>query len=822
MAIVAKLQQGAYELDLTAAPYKIGEGFTPPSSTFEPTLAYGTSANRYGGATKLGQRANGIPWTLTVRITGTTNAQVGLGKARLAAFLERTGDKNNPLYFVYRPWVGIAAEPTWGQLGANRRFEIVQAQPPRPDPRYGEGTLRNREEFVSVSMLLKPMSIGKPQRLASATGGILESRMGVTDGRARGIVIPETTTNKMTNPVFGHSTWDNGWTADASLIVSQNTDPDFLLPGTLSSAKITAVTAGKFVQSINVGNTNTHNITCYARLPDGGAVSSSQLRFWYNVAIAGGSTSYTAVGDGWYRVRSQGLTGINAAVDTGVRVETGTTVYVTGVQMENITATHNFTPLCWGDMLGCAWTGTAHASTTTRTAARLRLTNDGVLSVDEGTIRLAMRMEHSHTRIDDSVYFHDTIGGMLLSYDTAVNQFNFTDGANSVNSATTTFQPGEVMMIHCVYGPSELSIYINGALSGTAGTTYTPREFGDYLYLGTTEVAGSPCNDTFMDVAIYGVAATAAEVLADYTNVAAHFAGGDGYGQTLAPIPYLWTKDGDDIVDNCNDSSRDNWCICGGIPGDAPADTLFALNIPSSLTTYSNLFISLLDMDTFEDPDALYSDRSGTVDANSSGGQYLSQSVSTGGYGPTFTITDNLKKALYGKAFYIFARVFDQGSNLQIKARDDDTDAATDWKSVTSPADWGLYYTPPLTLPAFAFAGHGYTKKSLEPSITFRRTTGTANIWLDYFQVMPRPLVAVNAATAILGEDVVMHGGQAYEISSGTDLDRAYVVTGDTIELLPNKLNMLMSLMGGDKGTDPEIAATIFYAVTVTPRYAVL
>jgi hypothetical protein len=258
------------------------------------------------------------------------------------------GDQSTPLYFEFNPNDDVGFEPLWGQYGANYKYEVVFAKSPQL-PGYPFESIRSGLlPRINLSLEIKPYALGLQQRVGSAIGGILEDTIGTTDGISRGVIIPEATTNKMTNPIFGHGTWNNTWTNGANLTDTENTDPKFITHGK-SSAKLVCTGAGNtFTQSINVGNTNTHELSCYAKLPDGGVVSSTQVVLSY-----GGSqtTTYTLIGDGWYRL-TVSVTGVAAGTVTGVIVASGYTVYVDGFQIEEKAYA---TPMAHGDLLGCGF-----------------------------------------------------------------------------------------------------------------------------------------------------------------------------------------------------------------------------------------------------------------------------------------------------------------------------------------------------------------------------------------------------------------------------------------------------------------------------------
>lgn len=82
------------------------------------------------------------------------------------------------------------------------------------------------------------------------------------------------------------------------------------------------VTDGKIYQSVNVGNTNTYDLSAYVydntSGSEGGTVSSGVAELYYNGAAI--STTYTNIGSGWWKLTGS-LTGANESRDYGILVK---------------------------------------------------------------------------------------------------------------------------------------------------------------------------------------------------------------------------------------------------------------------------------------------------------------------------------------------------------------------------------------------------------------------------------------------------------------------------------------------------------------------
>ena len=107
-----------------------------------------------------------------------------------------------------------------------------------------------------------------------------------------------------------------------------------------------------FVQTANVGDTQTYTLTAYA-YTTGSAVTSSDLNLFYDAGTIPTTFSSTGV-SGWYML-SGDLTGANANKSFGVRVKAGKTVYVD--QFNLAVKTNKFTNALFDNNVA-GWSGT--------------------------------------------------------------------------------------------------------------------------------------------------------------------------------------------------------------------------------------------------------------------------------------------------------------------------------------------------------------------------------------------------------------------------------------------------------------------------------
>ncbi len=820
MSQVAKFTRGTRTLDVTTGRYRLARNFVPPAVNLTPSFAEGTSANQMGAAL-VDTKAENREWEFGVHVQGTSEAEVTRGIRDLNTFLAAAGDESDPLFFETRATVDVLHEPLWGQYGANLHHEVVFGQAVRLPAEYGHTGVRKAWlPNCMVKLTLGPRALGRKQRAASALGQVWEDTLGLTDGSSRGTVIVEgVLTNLFPNPFFGNfTTWNTSWTAGGNLVVLQNTDPAFVVFH-LNSAKITSrgATLNTFTSSLTLA-ASTHTIYGIVALADGSAPTSSDLQISYNGVDQ--ATTFTRVGDTIFYYALATVTGTGGAAATGFTIKNGRTIYVGYADAK---AKAYWTPPVHGWLLGCAFSGAVNNSSSTNAAGRIRTAvAQDTFNLGQGTIRISVRFDFANTFATDVYLFSCGSTSLRAFFRASDDKIVFTDNTNTAASSALTFSAGTIYHFEFVYLPGAgLAIYINGAANGTAAT-YTPPALPSFIYWGSTDTATNQGPMTLLLWDTMGEANTAAEVLADYTNLVE--VANDG--QRIMPAPYLWTKGGDDVAGNCDDSSRDNYCVVGGIPGDAPAET----QIQGTLSglgwgTIQSIVLSLLDLPETIFSAPLFFDLSGVVDANACGGERRDVSVSTSVVELSQgTVLLPLFYLLLDREFYAFARLWDEGSNLKIQPQFTlgAQIIAPDMRAVTTAAAYRLLQSNPFIVPTLdgLFFGDGI---NISATVKFygQRTSGTANVRLDYWTCLPRPLVVIGNTDSSGSNVSFLYSEKTGARQLSSNFVGDYLpASGDAINLLPGRLNLLRSVLGEAVGVDPAITYTLTYTrVNVTPRW---
>lgn len=819
------LIRGAWSIDLNdrVAMY-LRTDFVPPETVMTPQIAAGSAANWTGGRL-VGRKPQTRTLTFSVRVVGSSESSIVNALRAVKAMLVQAGDASMPVVVKYAP-NSDTPEPVWGQFGARLSYEVLAGRV-TIGPDYMRAERRSKAVTATFELTIQPFASGKQQRLCSAVGGVFEDTIGMVDGRSRGIAISEATTNKIINPVFGYSTYDNGWTAAAGVVQHKNIDPAYAMFGAVS-ARLVATGAAAFYVSVNVGNTNTHTLSFYVKKIDGSAVTNADVRPRYDASIPS-DAAYTSVGNGWYRV-VKSFTGINASVVCGVHlVAAGVTVYVTGFQLEEKSYA---TPLANGDMLGCAWTSTAHASTSTRTAAAVKISTDiEFFSNVPVTVRVVFRTSEIAAAHD--TYLMDLRDGShtsapYLYIASGATRVSCVYNGNLVQSQVLSANTWYVAHM-TISAAGSLNLYVNATNNGGAAAAGAVV-FGANLFIGSNYSSASQADTTIGGLAVFPYDLTAAQIALDYANMAPLLAA----GLRVEGVPYLWTKDGDDKVDNCNDSTRDNWCVAGGVEGSSAARTTISMQLSEYLSSAAPIGLSLLDVERFSNAEvsALMADETGTVDAGSCGGSYEAVSVATSETGPSNFIT-GMFKPLAGRAFVLVTRIKNAGSNLLERGFITIAGSTqySDWKAVANNAAYRLNYTNDLRMPDDTDAGAGLLNvtKTFSAGIGLKRSSGgAANVDVDFVQLLPRPLALLSPANPTSTAGIIVSGERVYTLDQpligvSTTVSDFYDyarLMGDVIEFRPDRLNVMFSFIALNAVANPALADAIYYQrVMVTPRY---
>jgi hypothetical protein len=792
MGYVAKLVRGAKYIDLSSGRYDLGLDFKPLS---------------VGGAAR-SEAAGAISWGFTIKVTGASSAEVRRGVDDVANFLEGAGDTANPTYFEWTPDNNVSAAPVWGQFGAARRVKIYNGQVDYWD-NYFQAEVRGTMTFAAVSMTVSGEIEGVRQLAATAKGGVSEDWIGTTDGHSRGVTVPdpdETNGNYFYNPIFSSSAWGDTWGPGAGATFAKNINPKFIPFGNISARLAsTSDTTGILTANINVGDTGDYMLSTYVIQENLGALTSTNAQLHYNGTAL--TTTFANKGNGFYRISAPVVGAGNSAVPVGILAKASNVIYTGGFQLEK---RKYLTPLMCGDFLGHSWQGTPHGSRSMRNTAYLRLPVADVLDSYVSTMRFVWTPDRSSAIFlagaANGYIFHSSVSASFrLYFDFSADRWDF---MGSPTAGAVTFPAGTPIVFHVISNNGTYSLYINGAFVLTAASPYQDPASG-YLYLGSSSTPDQYCGGT-LGTAIAIRAFSAAEVLADYNNIAQLIAD----GQSVDPIPYVWTKDGDNIVDNVDSGTSENWCVIGGVQGDLPAEVEAKLTVGGM--NAADAYIGRLhwDYDQFIDPDFLTNASLGTVS--------VTNSDTTLTYIP---FDDDEFRLIADRKLSVMVRAI-EGTANNLSLRTGISPGGAYYYTPYLSSNWGTAGTTTIdSSPEIYFVRDEEFYRTLGITragsvfIGAKRNAGTANLIVHSVGILPSPTTRfVNQSAGTVAPTILYTGGKAFE-ATGTSLQYGYTVQGAPLQVMPNKYNVLVSYLGREAVTSAGTNTLTYSAVYITPRW---
>jgi len=362
---------------------------------------------------------------------------------------------------------------------------------------------------------------GHMGQVATVTGGVI-----YRPGKfGKALQVGWLCTNYFTDPSCEYDATLSLWSKFASggtITATRSTD---ILPmyGTYTGKLVQTTGTGLFYQSVTLP-AGTAALTAYVRKADRSAVTASDCNLYYGTDK---TTTYISIGDGWYRLHYQG-TASGSATQAGVRVLAGKTLYVDGLQCEELRSS----PYCDGSLgTGHAWTGTAHASTSTRTGAALAYTLPGIVYDAPVTIMAWVNLDGASSKnyhylwyVTSDAYSAYVNSSRVLFVGT-VNCGTLADGWNHIALVTT--------------GNATVSAYLNGVLVNTASITRA----GLSAYNVGGQSSSNQCNGLIDDFAIIGRALPAGEILSIYNSNAPIFAETSTFSFRPTPKGLIWADD---------------------------------------------------------------------------------------------------------------------------------------------------------------------------------------------------------------------------------------------------------------------------------------
>lgn len=342
------------------------------------------------------------------------------------------------------------------------------------------------------------------------------------------------------NGTIVNSIW--GSTPASSLAsFSENGDSRYLRYGNKSLQVSASSYDTNVTTSVNLGVTTNHTFSAYVFKP-GDLVDSSIATLIFNDSEV--TPTYTAEGGGWFRL-SYTAAAVASPTNFGVKVKAGNSVYIDGLQLES-----NFGTYADGSLgTGYVWTGTPHASSSTRDVSILKYSNDGNIDVNKGTISVWAKFNEDYEGnrtifSSNGVNFPGVTNGTIGIFSDFLGRPNFEIDTGIVENRIRGTALAKEEWAHYVltWDNGVMNAYVNGVELGT-GVNYT----------GTPSLAGRPDMSvgygeiqnvggfpgTISDLRIYNAAIDGNEANdIYYAGLATHRNGGEEIDKYVASATY--------------------------------------------------------------------------------------------------------------------------------------------------------------------------------------------------------------------------------------------------------------------------------------------
>jgi hypothetical protein len=810
-------------LDFTQAGGKIrlaAGGFAPAPG--KQTVLWSGQTLRSDGQQRLDSSRDNAEFTLTYNfLEAGSAAELDWLQREISRFFYEAGlyeekRQGKPVWLEYCWPDGLESlpAPTFGQL--RRYLRVLWGEPAWPANLH-TWLRAGAIEGIVASLVCRPAADGLRQKALNVSGQI--------EMTPRGVLVTRATVNRCTNPGFGHQTWNTGWTAsDAALLATQETRAGFTrsLDSAVHLRNQDEWMARQFYQTLTL-TAEVYVVSCYVRRADGEEVTSADVVMWGQGAALG--TTFEQIDNTeWYRAYAV-FTAAASSSTHGVQIPVGREVYIDNVQIEiagNYTCP---TPYCAGYLIGCSWLGSAHASSSTRGSASLTyaLTNE---LIGEYTISGWFAIEWANTQSENvhgifSCYV-DADNYIALVYDAFYERWDLSGKRNGsgVGGIWDRTLSSGLHHFALVQNISTKTIYIDGVPLMPSNTAMAMPN-GGTLYLGCHESGPTIILDGELDgVRIWDRALSAGDIGNLYD---AEKGVKDAYGIIGMP-PFAWSKDGDGVLDACDDTSRDNYMVVGGIGGDM-VEAIAEWQLDPKTTTPPDVYwIGRKAVEEPFDPaSTFWLEFQGTADANSSGGQYEQHAFAgVGTY--DFDVSVDEIKHLQGRVHFL-ARLYVSGNAVDVNPfYKFGTGPRIDGEVQTIPTnanfllraypDWDMWVR-------WDHLREGDTPASLTLGLHVSDPTGGATVRCDFIQVLPYPNARIEIGSGIslaAGDTLHVIQDEAYMLASSGAEKYSPEFRGEPVNLVPNKYNYVWFLPG-EEGQPYDVTDYATFVVYVTPRW---
>jgi len=373
-------------------------------------------------------------------------------------------------------------------------------------------------------------TMGHMGQFGTVTGGVI-FRPGLF---GKGVQIAEAATNLCTNPSAETNT--TGWTkSDANSSATYTRDATFGYIGSCSH-KLVNTAGGEndyiyfAVSSPDAGTV--YSISAYVYVSDFVAAADSNRGLFVSDTGSNAVATITGNTNGWVNLQVL-FTTASPSTPFYVRLYAPrATVWWDVIQITKSTYRLPYLDGSLGS--GHTWSGTAHASTSARTAASLAYVNP--LKASECTIGLTWTPSFANTTAQATPYLFSE-GNLKAYYQASDDKVYFTDGTNTISTEALTFDADAAQRFAFSWSSAGLAIrrYYDGAMDTTVtGATYTAPTLGANLFIGSDTSSANQCNGVVDELMILDHAMTDSEYLTIIESNAPVFAETSTWGWRAA------------------------------------------------------------------------------------------------------------------------------------------------------------------------------------------------------------------------------------------------------------------------------------------------
>lgn len=316
--------------------------------------------------------------------------------------------------------------------------------------------------------------------------GTLSDTVHFVEGSAdglRALLTEEAITNLVVNPSFETNTtsWSSAWGDTLSQAA-----PGLIGYQCLKIASDGAVAGTAAFIDVTVSAATTYTASAWIYVPEAFSGGTPELRIYdgagFGTLLTQTATTQTGT---WERIVATGTpatTTLRVVVYSGGTPAAGEAYYVDGVQVE---ASDYASTYCDGDQgPGYAWTGTPHASTSTRAISSLVLDDHVSLISDKDTLTIRMVVipqydyDAQWPNINNNIF--DARGSsdsnrIRVSYDASANQWDVTVNGSSILTGAQAFSAGDriELVVTLDFDSDEYLFYIDSALADSDSSALT-------------------------------------------------------------------------------------------------------------------------------------------------------------------------------------------------------------------------------------------------------------------------------------------------------------------------------------------------------------